>query len=266
MENIKFSIIMPAYNAESAIINSINSVLNQTYHNYEFIIIDDCSTDNTYNVVKEYPQIRLFQTPVNSKQGAARNIGLNNATGDYVFFLDADDTFYDNQVLENLAKTINKNDNPDIVYMGMKLVGKNNLEIIPTEDNTDKAFRLGKNKWMNVTSLCTKLSLIQNNNFRFPEHMRYEDVVLAFLIIDKAQTYTYVDYFTYLYITRENSTTTTYSFAQAIDTARLIEELAKLKNVINKENIPYLKERIAEQKEKLNTRMERAIESYFQDK
>jgi len=263
MKDIKFSIIIPAYNAEQFIQDSINSILNQTYSNYEILVIDDCSTDNTYNIVKKYSSIKLLQTPVNSRQGAARNIGLNNCSGDYILFLDADDILFDNLVLENLLTIIQEKNSPDIIYCGMKITEKRELILMPDENNTSKAFRLGQNKWMNATSLCLKNSMIQKHFIRFPENIRYEDVYFAFLAIEKAATYAYTDFITYLYINRDNTTTTSYSYVQALDTIKLIEKLTGLKEKISKENLPYLKQRIIEQTERLQTRLQRVIEYNF---
>lgn len=78
MENLKFSIIIPAYNCEDFISKCLDSVINQTYKNFEILVIDDCSTDNTTKVLQKYNNIRIFSTPTNSRQGAARNIGLDN--------------------------------------------------------------------------------------------------------------------------------------------------------------------------------------------
>ena len=265
MKNIKFSIIMPAYNVEDSIEESINSVLNQTYSNLELIVVDDCSTDNTYNMVKNFSNVKLFQTPINSRQGAARNIGLDNCSGDYVLFLDADDIYFDNKVLENLSNIIAEKNSPDIIYCGMKITGKRDLTILPEEENISKGFRLGQNKWMNVTSLCIKASLIQENSIRFPEKIRYEDVIFAFLAIEKAQTFSYTDFITYLYINRDNTTSTKYTYAQSLDTIKIIEELTNLKNHISKENLPFLKQRINEQGERLQERLKRVIEYNFPD-
>lgn len=263
MKDIKFSIIMPAYNVENSIIDSINSVFNQTYSNFELLVIDDCSTDNTYNTVHKFTNIKLFQTPINSRQGAARNIGLDNCSGDYILFLDADDVYFDDKVLENLANIIIEKKSPDIIYCGMKITGKRDLTILPAEENISKEFRLGKNKWMNVTSLCIKSSLIQENLIRFPEKIRYEDVIFAFLAIEKAQTFSYTDFITYLYINRDNTTSTKYTYAQSVDTIKIIEELTNLKDIISKENLPFLKQRINEQTERLQERLKRVIEYNF---
>lgn len=265
MKDIKFSIIMPAYNAEEFIEDAISSVLNQTYSNYELIVIDDCSTDNTYQIIKKYPSIKLLQTPVNSRQGAARNIGLDNCSGDYIMFLDSDDSLFDNYVLQKLFNLIKGKKLPDIIYSGFQMIGRRNLTILPDEENTTKAFRLGLNKWMNVFTLCIKSSLIQENHIRFPENIRYEDVPFAFISIDKAKTYTYADFITYLYINRDNTTTTSYNYAQSLDTIKIIEQLTNLKDNISKDNLPFLKQRIIEQTERLQERLKRVIEYNFPD-
>jgi len=89
------SVILPAFNAETGIDTAIESILNQTWRHLELIIVDDCSTDHTVDVVKEYmkkdSRIRLFSTPKNSGPYVARNIALNEATGEFVTINDSDD-------------------------------------------------------------------------------------------------------------------------------------------------------------------------------
>jgi len=79
MSNVKFSVIIPAYNASNEIEKSIESVLKQGYNNYELIIVNDCSTDNTKEIVKKYPSIKLVNNERNKKAGGARNAGIENA-------------------------------------------------------------------------------------------------------------------------------------------------------------------------------------------
>lgn len=89
------SIITPAYNAEAYIAETIESICNQSYTDWELIIVDDCSKDNTLSVVEEYAKrdkrIQLIKTPQNGGVAKARNIGLEHAKGDYISFLDSDD-------------------------------------------------------------------------------------------------------------------------------------------------------------------------------
>ncbi|SFQ46675.1 glycosyltransferase family 2 protein [Hymenobacter arizonensis] len=96
------SIIMPAYNAANFIAESIVSVLAQTYSNWELIVVDDGSTDNTCDIVKGYsiqdPRIKyLYQE--NSRQGRARNNGIASSTGEYIAFLDSDDVWLPGKLL-----------------------------------------------------------------------------------------------------------------------------------------------------------------------
>jgi Glycosyltransferases involved in cell wall biogenesis len=89
------SIITPAYNCEKVISETIESVLSQTYTNYEMIIVDDCSKDNTVEVAQKYvlkdSRIRLIQQNKNQGTAVARNTGIENANGRFIAFLDSDD-------------------------------------------------------------------------------------------------------------------------------------------------------------------------------
>ena len=94
MEDKKVSIIMPAYNVEKYIEDAIQSVLAQTYRNFELLIINDGSTDDTERICQQYSdtdsRIRMFSKP-NGGLSSARNFGLDHMEGDYVIFLDSDD-------------------------------------------------------------------------------------------------------------------------------------------------------------------------------
>ena len=261
MGNIKFSIIIPTYNSEKYIEKCLENVLSQTYKNIEIIVIDDCSTDNTVKVLEKYENIKLYKTKENSRQGAARNIGLEHCSGDYILFIDSDDSLYDINVIERIADKINSSNNPDIIYLGMKIEGRRNLELIPDEENCKKEYRLAENPFINAINICWKNTLIQENNIRFPEKIRYVDVYFAFLGIEKAKTYTYVDFIYYVYNNRDESTTTDYSIKQVQDTLKLIDKLFELDKMIDKENIKYLELRIKQQAERAKVRLDRAIES-----
>ena len=82
----RFSIIMAAYNAEKEIENAIKSVLNQTFKNFEFIVVNDASTDTTAEIVSRYGDVKLISHIENKRAGGARNTGLDNASGEYIIF------------------------------------------------------------------------------------------------------------------------------------------------------------------------------------
>ena len=86
---------MPAFNAEDTILESINSVINQTYENWELIVINDGSSDNTINVVQEIKDGRIkLITQKNKGVAEARNKGIDCSSGDYIAFLDSDDIWH----------------------------------------------------------------------------------------------------------------------------------------------------------------------------
>ena len=98
MEIPAISVIIPMYNAQQYVRECLDSLLAQTFQDFEVIVVDDCSTDNSFAVVKNYMprfkgRLRLAQTAKNSGGGGyiPRNIGLEMATGEYVYFMDADD-------------------------------------------------------------------------------------------------------------------------------------------------------------------------------
>src|SRR5947209_8581316 len=96
-----FSVVIPTYNREKLIQNTLNSVLNQKYQSFEIIVIDDGGQDNTEQLIKNIddPKISYYKKE-NGERGAARNYGWQLAKGSYVTFLDSDDIFYENHLKE----------------------------------------------------------------------------------------------------------------------------------------------------------------------
>lgn len=113
------SVIMPAYNAEKLISESIESVLLQTYTKFELIVIDDCSKDQTVEVVERFilkdSRVKLVKNIKNKGVAEARNAGLDQAKGSIVAFLDCDDKWEENKLEKQLA-IFDKNPDIDIVY------------------------------------------------------------------------------------------------------------------------------------------------------
>ena len=121
---MKISIVLTAYNVEKYIGEAIESCLNQTYKDLEIIIVDDCSTDNTKNLIKSYVEknkdiIKLIENDVNKGAGLARRIGIQNTTGEYVLILDGDD-WLNNDFIEALVDKAIETD-ADIVSGGMTI-------------------------------------------------------------------------------------------------------------------------------------------------
>lgn len=103
----KITVVMPAYNSEKYISASINSVIRQTYRNWELIVIDDCSTDKTRKIVEKIcefdSRIKLYVNNQNLGVAGARNIGIEHATGMYIAFLDSDDLWLPTKLEKQLS-------------------------------------------------------------------------------------------------------------------------------------------------------------------
>jgi teichuronic acid biosynthesis glycosyltransferase TuaG len=104
VSKLKVSIIMPSYNAEKTIKASINSVIAQTFVNWELIIIDDASQDGTVSAIKEQkdPRIILLENAQNSGAAEARNCGINHAKGQWLAFLDSDDLWHEDKLQKQI--------------------------------------------------------------------------------------------------------------------------------------------------------------------
>lgn len=181
-----FSIIMPVYNAENRLKHSIESVLNQTYKQFELIIIDDGSLDNSKKIYKNYSKMDKRITVItkeNAGVSLARNSGLEKSRGDYITFIDADDTLEVN-TLKRISEEINNNDS-DIFIYGMNFDYYNedvlqNVKVMSFDKDIDikmsefkeHFFKLYQNNYL--SSVCNKVfktSIIQKNNLKFEKKM-----------------------------------------------------------------------------------------------
>ena len=101
------TIIMPAYNAEKHIVEAIDSVLAQTYTDWELLVLDDCSTDHTAVVVEDYTRrdkrVHLLRNKVNLGVGQTRNCGVDNSTAEWIAFLDSDDMWEPDKLKKQMA-------------------------------------------------------------------------------------------------------------------------------------------------------------------
>lgn len=129
-DSILISVVVPVYNGEKYISQTISSVLSQTYKNWELLIVDDCSEDSTLKIVEEYQKendrIVVLRTKKNSGVAIARNIGIKQARGEYIALLDADDIWRETKLEKQLELALKEC--ADIVYCSYGLIdseGKN---------------------------------------------------------------------------------------------------------------------------------------------
>ena len=177
------SVIIPVYNDELYITECLHSVIEQTYQYIEIIVIDDGSTDQTAAIVKSFSDKVKYIYQKNDGPSAARNTGINNATGDYITFVDADDII-DQTMISRLVTEINLN-HADIAICGLnQFTIKNNKrkEIVDYPGET-KVVKENKNIFQNLypyfnTEMLNppygriyKLDLIRNINLQFDESL-----------------------------------------------------------------------------------------------
>lgn len=140
--NQKVSIITVCYNAEDFIEKAINSVIDQTYENIEYIIIDGNSSDNTISIINKYKdRVHYFLSEPDKGVYDAMNKGIKAASGDILYFLNSDDLFYDKYVIENISKMFILNNETELLY-GQILIKDNftNESYIKTHENISKSF------------------------------------------------------------------------------------------------------------------------------
>ena len=183
---MKFSVIIPIFNKANTIVQALDSVCNQSIQDFEIIVVNDGSTDNVLDVLQKYPYPLKVISQRNMGVSVARNTGINNAEGEYICFLDADDMWYPNHlavIMDMMSQ------NPDISYFGTchrvsfqhgRIVNGNNrisnLEQIQLVDNLIGFI----NKYggiLNTNSICVKRSIFQDENIYFePGEKLGEDV------------------------------------------------------------------------------------------
>ena len=155
-EEPKISVIIPCYNGEKFIGNAIKSVLNQTYKKCELIIVDDGSTDSSCKVVENYldDKVRLVKNTYNKGIAKTMNKGIKVSTGDFIAFLDQDDTWHPRKLELQLQKFMNESDNLGLVGCGM---------IFIENDKCRGVFRLNDEK-SDQTRILTKIFLTSTNS------------------------------------------------------------------------------------------------------
>lgn len=178
---MKFSIVIPSYNAERWIEKCLKSVLNQTYKNYEIILVDDMSSDNTVALAKKLLKKphKIIQLKSKRLNGGSRNEGINNATGDYIINIDCDDWLHDDKVLEDLKDFIELKEFPDIVYTGFELITDSLVDKVHLCIYDDE--RLIKNPFAAAWLKVVKKELYVK--YPFPEGTLFEDRIQNYEMI-----------------------------------------------------------------------------------
>ena len=169
--NVKVSVIIPVYNSVETVEEAVISVFNQTYSDWELIVVDDCSNDGTYELLQslsaQYDNFFLYKTPINSGPACARNLGLVSCSGRYVSFLDSDDFWY-----------------PDKLSTQVRYMEEHSIKLSYCVYNrkvveTGKVYRVASHKYVDMYDMykrnCIGLSTAMYDFDAFG-YMRFKDV------------------------------------------------------------------------------------------
>ena len=199
-------IILPVYNSKKYILTTINSIIRQSFKSWNLIIIDDCSDDGTFEILKniqkkynKYNKIFLYRQNINQGQAEARNLGLKKSKSIFIAFIDSDD-FWDKNKLLNQTRFM-KDNNYNFTYSDYISIKNNNKKIVRVPSNYDY------NSFIKNTSIATSTMMIKKNfinNILFPSKRLCEDFYFKCLILKKTKAYKCSSVYSY-YRIRNNS-------------------------------------------------------------
>ena len=242
MENQLVSIITPVYNSEKFLEDTIKSIENQTYTNWEWILIDDCSTDKSVEVIKKYanknPKIRLIKLKENSGAAIARNTGIDNAKGKYIAFLDSDD-LWKKEKLEKQIKFMQKN-NYEFTYTGYEFAdekGKPTGKVVkvPTEINYKQAL---KNTTISTCAVIFDIENLDKQLIYMPNIRKGQDTATWWKILKTGITAYGINESLFLYRRSEN-TLSSNKFAALKRTWNLYRNVEKLSFIASAYNFIF---------------------------
>lgn len=223
------SLIIPMYNAEQHITACLDSVLAQTFKNYELIIVDDCSTDNSPEIVKSYipkfgGRLNCFRFKENTGgAGIPRNKGITIARGEYIMFMDSDDMITKTALEENLK--LAREYNPDVLYRTLYYKmredgSEKELANVPKykpgdetviDNDLDMRIKdLARSRyWLGPWRTFSRRDFILENEIFFPNIRPYEDLIWTHALLIYSKNFLRVPHPIYFYRDNENSMTRT---------------------------------------------------------
>ena len=201
----KVSVLMSTYNSELNVANSIESILEQTYKNIEFLIVDDCSTDNTFKILEEYSKnhenIQVFKNEINIGLTKSLNLLISKSSGDYIARQDDDDESYPNRI----KTQIDLLQNSKIDFCTTRALTKQKKRKIPGISYyfPTKLLLKYKNPFIHGSLMCKKEILISVGGY--DEDFYYsQDLKLIIDLIQKGYKYKIINKLLYVLNTQNN--------------------------------------------------------------
>lgn len=248
---VKISVIVPVYNCEDYIEESIKSILNQSFKDIEVICVDDGSTDDSLNILKELSmqdtRLKVF-TQENQGSSVARNNALEKASGDYIYFFDADDYIVDD-CLEKIYNNAINNDSDIVIFKYDQY--KEGYFLKHSEQDIEKQF--SKTDFTNFTFDCYdyrirafkgpfapwfkfyKKEFLDKYDFEFPPGLNHNDVPFHVKTILKASKISFIPEYLYHYrIDNPNSISNTRlkNFKDIFSIIKIVEDFLKDENLL----------------------------------
>ena len=232
----KVSIIVPVYNVEKYLEKCLDSLVSQTFKNYEIIVVNDGSTDNSQEIINKYKlkYPNLFKTYIKENGGLsdARNYGIEKATGDYIMFIDSDD-YISKDMSEKLYNSIITNKS-DMAICNFIRINSNGKEIKNYNYNLGTTTILkDKRIMLNQPTACNKIYKKDLFAFlKFDKGKYYEDLRLINKLYLKCKKISFIDDFCYFYIERSNSIMKDSNIKKNLE---IIDAIQSLKDFYTKE-------------------------------
>lgn len=249
---MKVSVIIPVYNVEKYLRQCVESVINQTFRDYEILLIDDGSTDNSGNLCDElsetYAGIRVIHKE-NGGLSDARNTGIDAANGEYIFFLDSDDYWEQNDCLETLVEK-SELCRPDILNFRYKkyledtgeyiecLPSVSETEIEISEDKTE-VLRIMMKYGLYLSSACNKMlrtEWVKENRLYFRKGITSEDIDWCARCMLAAERIGYSNLSCYVYRQRNGSISNSLQYRNLNDLKNNILECVRLGQALKEED------------------------------
>lgn len=226
----KISVIVPVYNAEKYIIECIESVISQSFTDWELLLINDGSTDNTSNIIDEYElkdsRVKSFHFE-NEGLSVARNRGIDRACGNFIIFLDADDTLLPDSInkLYNVAVESKSDIVAGKIFKG-KVIPKISDSVYEWSTFTpEKAIEKVLYQSILLPSACGKLYCKKLfKELRFEPGILYEDLNIFYLLFDRCEKITFINTLVYFYRLNLKSLTNTWC-KKRLDVLNVTERL-----------------------------------------
>lgn len=216
-----FSVIVPIYNVEKYLRECVDSILSQTFEDFELILVNDGSKDSSGAICDEYAEkdsrVKVIHKE-NGGQSTARNMGVKESSGQYAIFIDSDDFFCDNNFFEDVKNKIKEN--TDIVvfrYCKYYEDGKTddcgiNLSNVDSSNKITILRELVRRDafFCSCWSKCTRMSILKDNKIEFDISLSCEDMDWYYNVVSKAENFEIIDKPYVYYRQRENSVTSSF--------------------------------------------------------